>query len=139
MAYSIRPDGQRKTTTPIPSFDSQQTGRKIITVSPIEYRLKGVLQTQTDDKRATLSESSARAPSPKSDIMMIGESMMNVDRRKLPLLDTWSLPPFTRTMWWFRPTPYQVGTSPTDIASSVNVYGAKIGPDACPDCKKKRR
>ncbi|OGI25575.1 MAG: hypothetical protein A3J76_05865 [Candidatus Moranbacteria bacterium RBG_13_45_13] len=117
---------------------------KIITVEdPIEYRLKGILQTQTDDKKGYTFPKALRALLRQNpDIMMIGEirddetAQIAVQASLTGHLVLSTL--HTNDAAGSVQRLINMGISPTDIASSVNAFMAqRLVRVLCPDCKKK--
>ncbi|HLM83875.1 MAG TPA: GspE/PulE family protein [Candidatus Bathyarchaeia archaeon] len=139
------PTGSGKTTTLYSLLSIlNKPGVKIITVEdPIEYRLKGVLQTQTDDKKGYTFPKALRALLRQNpDIMMIGEIRDDetahiavqaslTGHLVLSTLHTNNAAGSVQRL-------INMGVSPTDIASSVNAFMAqRLVRTLCPDCKKK--
>jgi type II secretory ATPase GspE/PulE/Tfp pilus assembly ATPase PilB-like protein len=139
------PTGSGKTTTLYSLLSIlNKPGVKIITVEdPIEYRLKGVLQTQTDDKKGYTFPKALRALLRQNpDIMMIGEIRDDETAQiavqssltghlVLSTLHTNNAPGSVQRL-------INMGVSPTDIASSVNAFMAqRLVRTLCPECKKK--
>jgi len=139
------PTGSGKTTTLYSLLSIlNKPGVKIITVEdPIEYRLKGILQTQTDDKKGYTFPKALRALLRQNpDIMMIGEIRDDETAQiavqasltghlVLSTLHTNDAPGSVQRL-------INMGVSPTDIASAVNAFMAqRLVRLLCPDCKKK--
>jgi type IV pilus assembly protein PilB len=139
------PTGSGKTTTLYSLLEVlNKPGVKIITVEdPIEYRLKGILQTQTDDRKGYTFPKALRALLRQNpDIMMIGEIRDDETAQiavqasltghlVLSTLHTNNAPGSVQRL-------INMGVSPTDIASSVNAFMAqRLVRLLCPKCKKK--
>jgi len=139
------PTGSGKTTTLYSLLTIlNKPGVKIITVEdPIEYRLKGILQTQTNDKKGYTFPKALRALLRQNpDIMMIGEIRDDETAQiavqasltghlVLSTLHTNNAPGSVQRL-------INMGVSPTDIASSVNAFMAqRLVRTLCPECKKK--
>jgi type IV pilus assembly protein PilB len=139
------PTGSGKTTTLYSLLEIlNKPGVKIITVEdPIEYRLKGILQTQTDDRKGYTFPKALRALLRQNpDIMMIGEIRDDETAQiavqasltghlVLSTLHTNNAPGSVQRL-------INMGVSPTDIASSVNAFMAqRLVRLLCPKCKKK--
>jgi type II secretory ATPase GspE/PulE/Tfp pilus assembly ATPase PilB-like protein len=139
------PTGSGKTTTLYSLLTIlNKPGIKIITVEdPIEYRLKGILQTQTDDKKGYSFPKALRALLRQNpDIMMIGEirddetAQIAVQASLTGHLVLSTL--HTNNAAGSVQRLINMGVSPTDIASSVNVFMAqRLVRLLCPECKKK--
>lgn len=139
------PTGSGKTTTLYSLLSIlNKPGVKIITVEdPIEYRLKGVLQTQTDDKKDYTFPKALRALLRQNpDIMMIGEirddetAQIAVQASLTGHLVLSTL--HTNNAAGAVQRLINMGVSPTDIASSVNAFMAqRLVRTLCPECKKK--
>ena len=141
------PTGSGKTTTLYSLLSIlNKPGVKIITVEdPIEYRLKGILQTQTDDKKDYTFPKALRALLRQNpDILMIGEIRDDETARiavqasltghlVLSTLHTNNAAGSVQRL-------VNMGVSPTDIASSVNAFMAqRLIRILCPECKKKTK
>ena len=141
------PTGSGKTTTLYSLLSIlNKPGVKIITVEdPIEYRLKGILQTQTDDKKGYTFPKALRALLRQNpDIMMIGEIRDDETARiavqasltghlVLSTLHTNNAAGSVQRL-------VNMGISATDIASSVNAFMAqRLIRILCPECKKKTK
>jgi type II secretory ATPase GspE/PulE/Tfp pilus assembly ATPase PilB-like protein len=139
------PTGSGKTTTLYSLLSLlNKPGVKIITVEdPIEYRLKGVLQTQTDDKKGYTFPKALRALLRQNpDIMMIGE-IRDDETAQIAVqasltghlvLSTLHTNNAAGSVQRF----INMGVSPNDIASSVNAFMAqRLVRTLCTDCKKK--
>jgi len=141
------PTGSGKTTTLYSLLSIlNKPGVKIITVEdPIEYRLKGILQTQTDDKKDyTFSKALRALLRQNPDILMIGEIRDDETARiavqasltghlVLSTLHTNNAAGSVQRL-------VNMGVSPTDIASSVNAFMAqRLIRILCPECKKKTK
>lgn len=139
------PTGSGKTTTLYSLLEIlNKPGVKIITVEdPIEYRLKGILQTQVEDRRGYTFPKALRALLRQNpDIMMIGEIRDNETAQiavqasltghlVLSTLHTNNASGSVQRL-------INMGVSPTDIASSVNAFMAqRLVRLLCPKCKKK--
>lgn len=139
------PTGSGKTTTLYSLLSIlNKPGVKIITVEdPIEYRLKGILQTQTDEKKGYTFPKALRALLRQNpDIMMIGEIRDNetagiavqaslTGHLVLSTLHTNDAAGSVQRL-------INMGVSPTDIASSVNAFMAqRLVRVLCPECKRK--
>jgi type IV pilus assembly protein PilB len=139
------PTGSGKTTTLYSLLSIlNKPGVKIITVEdPIEYRLKGVLQTQTDDKKGYTFPKALRALLRQNpDIMMIGEIRDNETAQiavqasltghlVLSTLHTNNAAGSVQRL-------INMEVAPTDIASSVNAFVAqRLVRVLCGACKKK--
>jgi type II secretory ATPase GspE/PulE/Tfp pilus assembly ATPase PilB-like protein len=139
------PTGSGKTTTLYSLLAIlNKPGVKIITVEdPIEYRLKGILQTQTDDKKGYTFPKALRALLRQNpDIMMIGEirddetAQIAVQASLTGHLVLSTL--HTNDASGSVQRLINMGVNATDIASSVNVFMAqRLVRILCPDCKKK--
>jgi type IV pilus assembly protein PilB len=139
------PTGSGKTTTLYSLLTVlNKPGIKIITVEdPIEYRLKGILQTQTDDKKGYSFPKALRALLRQNpDIMMIGEirddetAQIAVQASLTGHLVLSTL--HTNNAAGSVQRLINMGVSPTDIASSVNVFMAqRLVRLLCPECRKK--
>jgi type II secretory ATPase GspE/PulE/Tfp pilus assembly ATPase PilB-like protein len=139
------PTGSGKTTTLYSLLAIlNKPGVKIITVEdPIEYRLKGILQTQTDDKKGYSFPKALRALLRQNpDIMMIGEirddetAQIAVQASLTGHLVLSTL--HTNNASGSVQRLINMGVSATDIASSVNAFMAqRLVRVLCPDCKKK--
>lgn len=139
------PTGSGKTTTLYSLLSIlNKPGVKIITVEdPIEYRLKGILQTQTDDKKGYTFPKALRALLRQNpDIMMIGEirddetAQIAVQASLTGHLVLSTL--HTNNAAGSVQRLINMGVSPTDIASSVNAFMAqRLVRTLCPKCKKK--
>lgn len=139
------PTGSGKTTTLYSLLSIlNKPGVKIITVEdPIEYRLKGILQTQTDDKKGYTFPKALRALLRQNpDIMMIGEirddetAQIAVQASLTGHLVLSTL--HTNDAAGSVQRLVNMGVSPTDIASAVNAFMAqRLVRTLCPDCKKK--
>jgi type II secretory ATPase GspE/PulE/Tfp pilus assembly ATPase PilB-like protein len=139
------PTGSGKTTTLYSLLAIlNKPGVKIITVEdPIEYRLKGILQTQTDDKKGYSFPKALRALLRQNpDIMMIGEirddetAQIAVQASLTGHLVLSTL--HTNNASGSVQRLINMGVSPTDIASSVNAFMAqRLVRTLCPECKKK--
>lgn len=139
------PTGSGKTTTLYSLLSVlNKPGVKIITVEdPIEYRLKGILQTQTDDKKGYTFPKALRALLRQNpDIMMIGEirddetAQIAVQASLTGHLVLSTL--HTNAASGSVQRLINMGVNPTDIASSVNAFMAqRLVRLLCPDCKKK--
>ncbi len=138
------PTGSGKTTTLYSLLGIlNKPGIKIITVEdPIEYRLKGILQTQVDDKKGYTFPKALRALLRQNpDIMMIGEirdeetaqiavQASLTGHLVLSTLHTNNAPGAVQRL-------INMGVTPTDVASSVNAFMAqRLVRILCPDCKK---
>ena len=139
------PTGSGKTTTLYSLLSIlNKPGIKIITVEdPIEYRLKGILQTQVDDKKGYSFPNALRALLRQNpDIMMIGEirdeetaqiavQTSLTGHLVLSTLHTNNAPGSVQRL-------INMKISPTDVASSVNAFMAqRLVRLLCPNCKKK--
>jgi type II secretory ATPase GspE/PulE/Tfp pilus assembly ATPase PilB-like protein len=139
------PTGSGKTTTLYSLLSVlNKPGIKIITVEdPIEYRLKGILQTQTDDKKGYSFPKALRALLRQNpDIMMIGEirddetAQIAVQASLTGHLVLSTL--HTNNAAGSVQRLINMGVNSTDIASSVNVFMAqRLVRLLCPECKKK--
>jgi len=139
------PTGSGKTTTLYSLLSIlNKPGVKIITVEdPIEYRLKGILQTQTDDKKGYTFPKALRALLRQNpDIMMIGEirddetAQIAVQASLTGHLVLSTL--HTNDAAGSVQRLINMGVSSTDIASAVNAFMAqRLVRVLCPDCKKK--
>jgi type II secretory ATPase GspE/PulE/Tfp pilus assembly ATPase PilB-like protein len=139
------PTGSGKTTTLYSLLAIlNKPGVKIITVEdPIEYRLKGILQTQTDDKKGYSFPKALRALLRQNpDIMMIGEirddetAQIAVQASLTGHLVLSTL--HTNNASGSVQRLINMGVSATDIASSVNAFMAqRLVRTLCPECKKK--
>lgn len=139
------PTGSGKTTT-LYSLISilNKPGVKIITVEdPIEYRLKGILQTQTDDKKGYTFPKALRALLRQNpDIMLIGEIR---DEESAQIAVQASLTGHlvlstlhTNNAAGSVQRLVNMGVSPSDISSSVNAFMAqRLVRKLCPACRKK--
>lgn len=139
------PTGSGKTTTLYSLLSIlNKPGVKIITVEdPIEYRVKGILQTQTDDKKGyTFPKALSALLRQNPDIMMIGEirdeetagiavQAALTGHLVLSTLHTNNAAGSVQRL-------VNMGVSATDIASSVNAFMAqRLVRTLCPECKKK--
>ena len=139
------PTGSGKTTTLYSLLSIlNKPGVKIITVEdPIEYRLKGILQTQVDDKKGYTFPKALRALLRQNpDIMMIGEirdeetAQIAVQAALTGHLVLSTL--HTNNAAGSVQRLINMNINPTDIASSVNAFMAqRLVRVLCPDCKKK--
>jgi len=139
------PTGSGKTTTLYSLLGIlNKPGVKIITVEdPIEYRLKGILQTQVDEKKGYTFAKALRALLRQNpDIMMIGEirdeetAQIGVQASLTGHLVLSTL--HTNDAAGSVQRLINMGVSATDIASSVNAFMAqRLVRTLCPDCKKK--
>jgi type II secretory ATPase GspE/PulE/Tfp pilus assembly ATPase PilB-like protein len=139
------PTGSGKTTTLYSVLSIlNKPGVKIITVEdPIEYRLKGILQTQTDDKKGYSFPKALRALLRQNpDIMMIGEirdeetAQIAVQAALTGHLVLTTL--HTNNAAGSVQRLINMNVNATDIASSVNAFMAqRLVRVLCPDCKKK--
>jgi type IV pilus assembly protein PilB len=138
------PTGSGKTTTLYSLLEIlNKPGIKIITVEdPIEYRLKGILQTQTNEAKGYTFPQALRALLRQNpDIMMIGEIRDDETAQiavqaaltghlVLSTLHTNNAPGSVQRL-------INMGVSPTDIASSCNAFMAqRLVRKLCPECKK---
>jgi len=145
IVLNTGPTGSGKTTTLYSLLAVlNKPGIKIITVEdPIEYRLKGILQTQTDDKKGYSFPKALRALLRQNpDIMMIGEirddetAQIAVQASLTGHLVLSTL--HTNNAAGSVQRLINMGVSPTDIASSVNVFMAqRLVRLLCPECRKK--
>lgn len=139
------PTGSGKTTTLYSLLEIlNKPGVKIITVEdPIEYRLKGVLQTQVNEAKGYTFPKALRALLRQNpDIMMIGEIRDDETAQiavqasltghlVLTTLHTNNAPGSVQRL-------INMGVSATDIASSVNAFMAqRLVRKLCPECKKR--
>jgi type II secretory ATPase GspE/PulE/Tfp pilus assembly ATPase PilB-like protein len=139
------PTGSGKTTTLYSLLSIlNKPGVKIITVEdPIEYRLKGILQTQTDEKKGYTFPKALRALLRQNpDIMMIGEirdeetAQIAVQASLTGHLVLSTL--HTNNAAGSVQRLINMGVNPTDISSSVNAFMAqRLVRLLCPKCKKK--
>ena len=139
------PTGSGKTTTLYSLLAIlNKPGIKIITVEdPIEYRLKGILQTQVDEKKGYTFPKALRALLRQNpDIMMIGEirdeetAQIAVQASLTGHLVLSTL--HTNNAAGSVQRLVNMKISPTDIASSVNAFMAqRLVRKLCPDCKNK--
>ena len=139
------PTGSGKTTTLYSLLGIlNKPGVKIITTEdPIEYRLKGILQTQVDDKKGYTFPKALRALLRQNpDIMMIGEirdeetAQIAVQASLTGHLVLSTL--HTNNAAGSVQRLINMNVSPTDIASSVNAFMAqRLVRLLCPECKKK--
>ena len=139
------PTGSGKTTTLYSLLGIlNKPGVKIITVEdPIEYRLKGILQTQVDEKKDYGFAKALRSLLRQNpDIMMIGEirdeetAQIAVQASLTGHLVLSTL--HTNNAAGSVQRLVNMNINPTDIASSVNVFMAqRLVRTLCPDCKKK--
>jgi len=141
------PTGSGKTTT-LYSFLSllNKPGTKIITVEdPIEYRLKGILQTQVNEKRGYTFPKALRALLRQNpDIMMIGEirdeetAQIAVQAALTGHLVLSTL--HTNNAAGSIQRLINMNVNSTDISSSVNAFMAqRLVRVLCADCKKKTK
>ncbi|MFA5871769.1 MAG: GspE/PulE family protein [Parcubacteria group bacterium] len=138
------PTGSGKSTTLYSILSIlNKPGVKIITVEdPIEYRLKGILQTQVDDKKGYTFPKALRALLRQNpDIMMIGEirdgetAQIAVQAALTGHLVLSTL--HTNNAAGSVQRLINMEVSSTDIASSVNAFMAqRLVRLLCPDCKK---
>ncbi|OGI26850.1 MAG: hypothetical protein A2359_00025 [Candidatus Moranbacteria bacterium RIFOXYB1_FULL_43_19] len=139
------PTGSGKTTTLYSLLSLlNKPGAKIITVEdPIEYRLKGILQTQVNEKKGYTFPKALRALLRQNpDIMMIGEirdeetaqiavQAALTGHLVLSTLHTNNAASSIQRL-------INMSVNPTDIASSVNAFMAqRLVRVLCQDCKKK--
>ncbi|MDD5490101.1 MAG: GspE/PulE family protein, partial [Candidatus Moranbacteria bacterium] len=139
------PTGSGKTTTLYSLLSLlNKPGTKIITVEdPIEFRLKGILQTQVNDKKDYTFPKALRALLRQNpDIMMIGEirdeetaqiavQAALTGHLVLSTLHTNNAASSVQRL-------INMSVNPTDIASSVNAFMAqRLVRVLCPDCRKK--
>ncbi len=139
------PTGSGKTTTLYSLLSIlNKPGVKIITVEdPIEYRLRGILQTQTDDRKGYTFPKALRALLRQNpDIMMIGEirdeetALIAVQASLTGHLVLSTL--HTNNAAGSVQRLVNMGVAPTDIASSVNAFMAqRLVRLLCPECRKK--
>jgi type IV pilus assembly protein PilB len=139
------PTGSGKTTTLYSLLEIlNKPGTKIITVEdPIEYRLKGILQTQVDEKKGYTFPKALRALLRQNpDIMMIGEvrdeetAQIAVQASLTGHLVLSTL--HTNNAAGSVQRLINMKISPTDIASSVNVFMAqRLVRKLCLECRKK--
>ena len=139
------PTGSGKTTTLYSLLDIlNKPGIKIITIEdPIEYRLKGILQTQIDEKKGYTFPKALRALLRQNpDIMMVGEirdeetAQIAVQASLTGHLVLSTL--HTNNAAGSVQRLINMKISPTDIASSVNTFMAqRLVRTLCPDCKKR--
>ncbi|MDD3487310.1 MAG: GspE/PulE family protein [Candidatus Moranbacteria bacterium] len=139
------PTGSGKTTTLYSLLKIlNKPGVKIITVEdPIEYRLKGILQTQVEDKKGYTFPKALRALLRQNpDIMMIGEirddetAQIAVQASLTGHLVLSTL--HTNNAAGSVQRLLNMGVSSADIASSVNAFMAqRLVRTLCPDCRKK--
>jgi len=139
------PTGSGKTTTLYSLLSTlNKPGVKIITVEdPIEYRLKGILQTQTDEKKGYTFPKALRALLRQNpDIMMIGE-IRDSETAKISVQASLTGHLVLSTLHTNNAAGsvqrlINMEVSSTDIASSVNAFMAqRLVRVLCPDCKKK--
>ncbi len=139
------PTGSGKTTTLYSLLSIlNKPGVKIITVEdPIEYRLKGILQTQVDDKKGYSFPQALRALLRQNpDIMMIGEirdeetAQIAVQASLTGHLVLSTL--HTNNAAGSVQRLINMNVNATDIASSVNAFMAqRLVRLLCPECKEK--
>ncbi|MDI6777623.1 MAG: GspE/PulE family protein [Patescibacteria group bacterium] len=141
------PTGSGKTTTLYSLLSLlNKPGVKIITVEdPIEYRLKGILQTQTDDKKGYTFPKALRALLRQNpDIMMIGE-IRDVETAQIAVQASLTGHLVLSTLHTNNAAGsvqrlINMGIAPTDISSSVNAFMAqRLVRTLCPDCKRKTK
>ncbi len=145
MILNTGPTGSGKTTTLYSLLSLlNKPGAKIITVEdPIEYRLKGILQTQVNEKKGYTFAKALRALLRQNpDIMMIGEirdeetAQIAVQASLTGHLVLSTL--HTNDASGSVQRLINMGISPTDIASSMNAFMAqRLVRVLCPECKKK--
>ena len=138
------PTGSGKTTTLYSLLSLlNKPGIKIITIEdPIEYRLKGILQTQVDEKKGYTFPKALRSLLRQNpDIMMIGEirdeetAQISVQASLTGHLVLSTL--HTNNAAGSVQRLINMKVAPTDIASSVNAFMAqRLVRKLCPDCKK---
>ena len=141
------PTGSGKTTTLYSLLSLlNKPGTKIITVEdPIEYRLKGILQTQIDEKKGYTFPKALRALLRQNpDIMMIGEirddetAQIAVQAALTGHLVLSTL--HTNNAAGSVQRLINMNVNPVDIASSVNAFMAqRLVRVLCPDCKKRTK
>jgi type II secretory ATPase GspE/PulE/Tfp pilus assembly ATPase PilB-like protein len=141
------PTGSGKTTTLYSLLSLlNKPGTKIITVEdPIEYRLKGILQTQINEKKGYTFPKALRALLRQNpDIMMIGEirddetAQIAVQAALTGHLVLSTL--HTNNAAGSVQRLINMNVNPVDIASSVNAFMAqRLVRVLCPDCKKRTK
>lgn len=145
MLLNTGPTGSGKTTTLYAFLKKVYTpGIKIITIeNPIEYHLKGIVQTQTEeDKGYTFSEGLRSALRQDPDIIMVGEIRDNetaeiaINSALTGHLVFSTL--HTNNAAGTFPRLIDLGVNPKVITSAINVAMAqRLVRKLCPDCKKK--
>ncbi|OGI41890.1 MAG: hypothetical protein A2593_04045, partial [Candidatus Moranbacteria bacterium RIFOXYD1_FULL_44_9] len=141
------PTGSGKTTTLYSLLSLlNKPGAKIITVEdPIEYRLKGILQTQVNEKKGYTFPMALRALLRQNpDIMMIGE-IRDEETAKISVQAALTGHLVLSTLHTNNAASsiqrlINMSVNPTDIASSVNAFMAqRLVRFLCQSCKKKVR
>ncbi len=145
MILNTGPTGSGKTTTLYAFLKSvHNPGIKIITIeNPIEYHLKGVVQTQTDDEKGyTFLEGLRSALRQDPDIIMVGEIRDNetaeiaVNSALTGHLVFSTL--HTNNAAGTFPRLIDLGVNPKVITSAINVAMAqRLVRTLCSNCKKK--
>jgi len=144
MVLTTGPTGSGKTTTLYAFLKKVYTpGIKVITIeNPIEYHLKGIVQTQTDpDKEYTFAEGLRSALRQDPDVIMVGEIR---DSETAEIAVNASLTGHlvfstlhTNSAAGSFPRLIDLGVDPKVIASAINISIAqRLVRKLCPVCKK---
>jgi type IV pilus assembly protein PilB len=145
MILNTGPTGSGKTTTLYAFLKKIYTpGIKIITIeNPIEYHLKGIVQTQTDDEKGyTFLEGLRSALRQDPDVIMVGEVR---DRETAEIAVNSALTGHlvfstlhTNNAAGTFPRLIDLGVNPKVITSAINIAMAqRLIRKLCSDCKKK--
>lgn len=146
MILNTGPTGSGKTTTLYAFLKHvHNTGIKIITIeNPIEYHLKGIVQTQTDEEKGyTFLEGLRSALRQDPDIIMVGEirddetAEIAVNSALTGHLVFSTL--HTNNAAGTFPRLIDLGINPKVITSAINIAMAqRLLRTLCPHCKKKK-
>ena len=145
MLINSGPTGSGKTTTLYSVINKLNTpGKKIITIEdPVEYQIKGIVQTQTDkEKGYTFSNGLRAIVRQDPDVILIGE-IRDEETAEIAVHSalTGHLVLSTihaNTSAGVVPRLVDLGVKPSVVASSLNALIAqRLVRKLCPDCKEK--